>query len=202
LCCIQRDHDPRAARRVPEARTNLAQHEMLGTRYEYGTSAVGTSEPGEIRLRCGMSHTYASTLVHCVFSTKQRVAFIDTDLQPRLWAYMGGIARTQGFTAIVIGGTENHAHALLQVPPPIALAEAVKKIKAASSKWVHDNYPERKDFAWQQGYGAFSVSLAQGEHGGVHTQLGGAPSKAGFSGRVHSLSQETRHRFDPAHVWG
>ena len=96
----------------------------------------------------GMSHTYASNVVHCVFSTKERAPFIHTDLQPRLWAYMGGVARTHGFTAIAIGGTEDHSHALLLVPPRIPIAEAVKKIKAASSKWIHDQYPERKHFAW------------------------------------------------------
>lgn len=106
-----------------------------------------------------MSHTYVSELVHVVFSTKQRRNTIPPDLQLRLWSFMGGIARKNGFKALAIGGTENHAHILLSLPAAIRLAKAVQLIKGGSSKWLNDNMNSR--FDWQQGYGAFSVSISQ-----------------------------------------
>ncbi len=59
-----------------------------------------------------MPHSYASNLVHYIFSTKERFPFIDQDLESRLWPYMGGIARENGMKALVIGGTSDHVHAL------------------------------------------------------------------------------------------
>jgi REP element-mobilizing transposase RayT len=83
-----------------------------------------------------MAHTYTRLLVHCVFSTKERRGLIPQQVQPDLWAYMGGIARTNGFVAIAVGGTENHAHVLLGIPAHMPVAKAVQLIKAGSSKWL------------------------------------------------------------------
>jgi putative transposase len=64
-----------------------------------------------------MSHTYVMQLFHCVFSTKGRCGLIPVDRQPELWAFIGGIARKNGFKALAVGGTDNHAHVLLSLPP-------------------------------------------------------------------------------------
>jgi putative transposase len=107
-----------------------------------------------------MSHSYVSTLTHYVFSTKLRRKLITTDLQQRLWPFMGGIARENNMKALAIGGIEDHVHLLLSVPATIAIAKAVQLIKGGSSKWIHDTFPQHHDFAWQEGYGAFSVSVS------------------------------------------
>ena len=108
-----------------------------------------------------MSHSFTSSLFHCTFSTKGRRPLILPDLQTRLWPFMGGIARENGMKALVIGGVEDHAHLLLSLPSTLAIAKAIQLIKGGSSKWVHDAMPEHRDFAWQEGYGAFSIGVAQ-----------------------------------------
>ncbi len=79
-----------------------------------------------------------------------------------LWAYMGGIARTNGMKAIAIGGTADHVHILLSIPPTMAVAKAVQLIKAGSSKWVHEKM-RNKVFAWQEAYAAFTIGVSQVE---------------------------------------
>ncbi len=104
-----------------------------------------------------MAHTYASNFVHCIFSTKDRRSLIPAARKSELYAYLGGIARGEGFSLIAAGGTDNHIHLLLLLPASYALAKAVQKLKGSSSRWMG------KGFSWQEGYGAFSVSPSQVE---------------------------------------
>jgi putative transposase len=78
-----------------------------------------------------MSHAYVSNLIHCVFGTKERVPFITPDLESRLWPYIGGIARENQMKALAIGGTMDHIHALLSLPPTIAVAKALQLVAKA-----------------------------------------------------------------------
>jgi putative transposase len=78
-----------------------------------------------------MSHTYVSDLVHCVFSTKNRRNIIAPQIQNDLWAFLGGIARKNGFKALIIGGTENHVHVLLSLRSDMPLAKAMQLMKGA-----------------------------------------------------------------------
>ena len=102
-----------------------------------------------------MSHTYTSNLLHCVFSTKQRAAIIPADRQEHLWAYLLGIARNMKIKILAIGGTSDHLHLLIVLPPTMSLAKVMCDMKANSSKWLNE---AGLRFAWQEGYGAFSVS--------------------------------------------
>jgi REP element-mobilizing transposase RayT len=102
-----------------------------------------------------MAHTYASNFIHCVFSTKDRLPLIPASRTAELYAYLGGIARGEGFSLIAAGGTANHIHLLFVLPASCSLAQAVQKLKGSSSRWMGDG------FAWQEGYGAFSVSPSQ-----------------------------------------
>lgn len=101
--------------------------------------------------------------MHCTFSTKERFPFINSELESRLWPYVGGIARENRMKALAIGGTADHLHLLLSLPATMSFAKAVQLVKGGASKWVHDTFPEYKKFAWQEGYGAFSVSASQVE---------------------------------------
>lgn len=107
-----------------------------------------------------MAHTYATIFVHLVFSTKERASLIPGDKLENLWTYVMGIARNHGITPIAIGGTPNHLHALIQLPSTMSLSEAANKLKSNSSRWMSEHGPR---FAWQEGYGAFSVSPSQVE---------------------------------------
>jgi REP element-mobilizing transposase RayT len=102
-----------------------------------------------------MSHTFARIHIHIIFSTKERRPMIPKQMQPQLWAYMAGVCRNKGIKAIAINGISNHVHALIHLPPSNALAEAVNFIKSNSSRWMKDH---GRRFAWQDGYGGFSVS--------------------------------------------
>ncbi len=72
---------------------------------------------------------------------------------------MGGIARKNSIKAFAIGGVEDHVHLLISLPPTLSIVKAIQLIKGGSSKWVHDTFPKYKHFKWQEGYGAFSVSI-------------------------------------------
>ena len=107
-----------------------------------------------------MANSYISLYVHVVFSTKGRQAMITPDLQDRLWAYMGGIARENQMKALSVGGIQDHVHVLLSLPATLPAAKAVQLIKGGSSKWVYDTFASLRKFAWQEGYGAFSVNVS------------------------------------------
>jgi REP element-mobilizing transposase RayT len=79
-----------------------------------------------------MAHTYCSSLFHCVFSTKERRKAIAPELQERLWAYMGGIARENEMKALAVGGMDDHVHILLSLPSSLTIADAMRKIKGGS----------------------------------------------------------------------
>jgi len=91
-----------------------------------------------------MAHKYPNILIHCVFSTTQR-----RDLVP------AGIGRNHGIPVLAAGGISNHAHLLVALPVDVTVAKAIQVMKANSSRWLHEHGLE---FAWQEGYGAFSVS--------------------------------------------
>jgi putative transposase len=104
-----------------------------------------------------MPHTYSQNIVHVVFSTKDRRELISKEFQPRMWAYGTGICKKHEIFVHAIGGMEDHIHLLVQLPPSLALADAVNAIKSNTSRWADE---EGQKFAWQQGYAAFSVSAS------------------------------------------
>jgi REP element-mobilizing transposase RayT len=102
-----------------------------------------------------MAHSYAQNHIHLVFSTKKRLKLIPKELQPRLWAYIAGICKNNDMLSFAVGGMPDHVHVLFRLPPTLPLVRAVTLIKSNSSKWLRE---KGLRFAWQQGYGAFSVS--------------------------------------------
>ena len=105
-----------------------------------------------------MGHTYTALHFHIVFSTKNRVPSIAPDIQTRLHEYIGGIVRGENGILIAIGGMPDHTHLLATLHPTDSVADAIRRVKGNSSKWMHEDLPGMQDFAWQTGYGAFSVS--------------------------------------------
>jgi putative transposase len=110
-----------------------------------------------------MSHTYYSILVHCVFSTKERRPIIPANVKNKLWPYIAGIARQNKFKALAVGGMPDHCHVLLSLPTTMPVAKAIQLLKGGSSKWINDHL-ERRFFAWQDGYSAFSIGISQLEN--------------------------------------
>lgn len=97
---------------------------------------------------------------HVIFSTKNRDPQITEEIRPRLYPYIGGIVRGETGCLLSIGGMPDHVHLLISLGRTISIAELVRLIKSNSSRWVHDTFTNHA-FAWQAGYGAFSVSQSQ-----------------------------------------
>jgi putative transposase len=108
-----------------------------------------------------MSQAFFNLNYHLVFSTKDRRPIITPEHQPRLYEYIGGIIRGVGGTSIIINSIEDHVHILTKLRPDKSLSDVIRDLKSNATGWMHDIFPEAKDFAWQRGYGAFTVSASQ-----------------------------------------
>jgi len=108
-----------------------------------------------------MGRTLTNLLVHVVFSTKGHEPIVSDELRARLYPYMGGILRRDGAEALAIGGTADHIHLAIKIKSDRALSDLVRTVKANSSKWVNEHRLCTGRFAWQNGYGGFSVSASQ-----------------------------------------
>jgi REP-associated tyrosine transposase len=104
-----------------------------------------------------MGHSFSNLLIHLIFSTKGRRRFLSAGLRERLFPYMGGIIREIKCKPIIIGGVEDHVHLLIELTTDNSVSRVMSILKANSSRWIHDEIGMR-DFQWQRGYAAFSVS--------------------------------------------
>jgi putative transposase len=149
-----------------------------------------------------MGHSYCSSLYHCVFSTKDRRKIIAPELRDRLWAYIGGVAREHKMTAIAVGGTDDHAHLLVAIPATVAVATAMRQIKAGSSRWMHDSCGVTQ-FAWQEGYGAFSIGHSQIEATVEYiSRQEQHHRKRDFQAEFLAILKKHQIEYDPRYVWG
>ena len=105
-----------------------------------------------------MAGTFTFLGMHFVFSTKNRIPLIDNTMNERLYAYIGGIIRELSGKLIEINSMPEHIHFYAYMPKTVSVSKFMEIIKANSSKWVHDTFPNKDKFGWQDGYGAFSVS--------------------------------------------
>ena len=110
-----------------------------------------------------MPGTCSQLLLHVVFSTKGRRPWIAGDVAERLYPYIGGIVRAERGVLYDIGGVEDHLHMYLRCRTDGAVSDRMRTVKARTSKWVHDTFPQLGAFAWQEGYSVFSVSKSQEE---------------------------------------
>ena len=104
-----------------------------------------------------MPSTHTSLYFHLVFSTKNRLPLITGEWKEKMHAYLGGIVRNQKGVALAVGGVENHVHLLVSLNATHCLSDFMRELKASSSGWIHREIG-LKNFAWQVGYGAFTVS--------------------------------------------
>lgn len=108
-----------------------------------------------------MAQSYTNLIYHIVFSTKNREPLITPETQPRLYEYIGGIIRNKGGVLLEVGGIADHLHILVKLRPDNSLSNILRDLKANSTGWMHKVFPEMRDFSWQNGYGAFTVSSSQ-----------------------------------------
>ena len=104
--------------------------------------------------------SYTSLHYHIVFSTKARKPLIKPDILTRLTSYLGGIAREKQSQLIAASGTPDHIHLVVNLHPKTALADFIRTLKTNASRWIHQTFPAMLDFAWQDGYSAFTISYS------------------------------------------
>lgn len=145
-----------------------------------------------------MSHSYCANYVHIVFSTKDRMPTIDNP--QRTWKYVAGIAKEIGATPLAIGGMPDHLHALISLHSDLKLAKAINTMKAYSSHWMKSRVPS---FAWQRGYGAFSVSASKLDS--VVTYIENQErhhTRRSFETEFIQLLKKHRQHYDSKYIFG
>jgi REP element-mobilizing transposase RayT len=148
-----------------------------------------------------MPQSLAQIYIHLAFSTKDRESWISSTVQPRLHAYLAGTLNAIDCPAVEIGGMPDHVHLLFRLGRTVTLSDVVKAAKVESSKWMKEE-GATPAFAWQAGYGAFSVSASlldttikyirnQAEHHAT-------PS---FQDEFRALLQRYQIEYNEAYVW-
>ena len=150
-----------------------------------------------------MANTYTALHYHLIFSTKNREEWILPQVENQVWAYLGAIARNNKMTALSVGGIENHVHLLVTIPPIIAVSKALQLLKGGTSKWIHDTFPKLRSFAWQDGYGAFTVSKSQiiGTMQYIQGQRDHHQKKS-FQEEYLAFLRKNEIEFDERYLWG
>ena len=146
-----------------------------------------------------MGSTFLSLHCHIVFSTKERRPFIKPAWRPRLHEYLGGTARGLGGIPEIIGGVEDHVHLLIGFRATNRLSEFMQELKKASSIWAAENH--ERDFAWQDGYAAFSVSWTHLEP--VRHYIAGQEEhhrKTDFAAELKTLLERNDVKYDEKYL--
>lgn len=149
-----------------------------------------------------MPQSLANVLVHAVFSTIDRKPIIPADVQPDLFAYIGGTLRNLNCQPVKIGGIADHVHVLFRLSRTASLSEVVEKVKSGSSKWIKTQTGVTADFKWQAGYGAFSVSPEHEER--VSNYIRNQEihhRKCAFQDELKDLLREAGLEFDERYLW-
>lgn len=149
-----------------------------------------------------MAGKYLCLLVHYVWSTAHRELRLSPDLSDRLYGYIGGVVNNKHGKLICSGGIEDHLHLLVSMPSIVDIAEMVNAMKANSSRWVHETFADQKDFAWQKGYGAFSVSKS-GEQGVINYIQGQREHHRArdFKQELLALLRKHEIEYDERYLW-
>ena len=149
-----------------------------------------------------MPQSLSMNLVHLIFSTKNRVATITPAIRSELYAYLVGILIEWNSPTIVIGGAYDHVHALFVLSKNHALCKVVEEVKKGSSKWIKAQGKAFASFFWQNGYGAFSVSLSQVENVRRYIEQQEEHHRTmTFQEEFRKILSRHRLEFDERYVW-
>ena len=150
-----------------------------------------------------MPQSLAKILVHTVFSTKDRRPLIrDKPLREELHRYLGGILANLDCQPIIVGGVEDHIHILSALSRTREAAEMVKEVKRGSSLWIKTKGPDLQDFAWQNGYGIFSIGFSQiASVRDYIAQQEEHHRKVSFQDEFRQLLKRYEIEFDERYVW-
>lgn len=148
-----------------------------------------------------MATTLTCVLIHFIFSTKGRVALITPDVEPALFAYIGGICGGHGCVLRAAGAAEDHVHLLISLGKETSMSSIMMHVKKDSSRWMNERGGPR--FAWQDGYGAFSIGQSQLPT--ARAYLAGQREhhrRVTFKEEFEEFLRRYEVDYDPAFVWG
>lgn len=149
-----------------------------------------------------MAQTLVCLRVHVVFSTKDRRPMITPEVEPELYAYMGGTANNFNSPLLAAGGTSNHVHLLISLSKTIALSRLMEEVKKSFSKWIKTKSPELQTFGWQDGYGAFTIGQSQVE--ALQNYIAGQKErhkKLSFEQELVALLKRYNVQYDERYIW-
>jgi len=138
--------------------------------------------------------------MHVIFSTKERRAILRPEVRDALLHYVHGVARNVGVEIVRANAVGDHVHMLLVVKPAVAVSDVVRAIKANASRWIHETYADLGDFAWQSGFGVFSVSESAVAE--VVAYIGGQEEhhrRVPFAEELRRFLDRHGVAYDPAH---
>ena len=149
-----------------------------------------------------MSGKYLSLLVHFTWSTAHREAWIEPDMRQELYSIIGGIARKKKAKLLAAGAVYDHIHVYASLPSTITVADFVNALKANSSAWIHQSFTGLRGFAWQEGYGGFSVSKSDEKRVMLYVNdQERHHKKRSFKDEFLSLLEEHAIDYDPRYLW-
>jgi putative transposase len=149
-----------------------------------------------------MPQSLARLCIHLVFSTKDRVPILTDDIRPPLHAYMATVLKNVGSPALLINSVEDHVHILFDLGRTVTVAKAVEDVKKSSSKWIKTQGDAFAGFAWQAGYGAFSVSESNVE--AVRQYIANQKehhSKKSFQDEYRAFLTKHKVTYDERYIW-
>ncbi len=150
-----------------------------------------------------MAHTYTNILIHALFSTKDRQPWLTLEIREEVFRYLGGTPNELRGQSLLVNGPRDHVHILFVQPRTLSISTVMEKLKANSSGWVKERWPDRRCFGWQTGYAAFSVSKSHVEQ--VKHYIGNQEKhhrKVTFQEEVvaflnkHGIEYDPRYLFD------
>ena len=149
-----------------------------------------------------MSQTHCNLIYHLVFSTKGRQRFLTPDLGPEVHRYLAGAVKGVEGIPLIINGTEDHVHLLVKLNQNHALKDVLCEIKSNSSGWIHREFQALSDFAWQAGYGAFTVSASQKERVYRYVQHQEAHhTQYSFQAEYLAMLKAHEVEYDERYIW-
>ena len=147
--------------------------------------------------------SYTCLYYHIVFSTKERRTYLNEEQVQSVCKYIGGILRNQKGCLLTGNGMSDHLHLAASLHPQTCISDCLQQIKANSSKWIHETYPDLELFSWQDGYSAFSVSYSGLDK--VLAYIRGQQAhhkKQTFEEELISLLKKHKIDYNPKYVFG
>lgn len=153
-------------------------------------------------LMLSMPQSLSHVIVHFVFSTKNRHQWLSPKIQPSLYAYMATVSKDIDCHVYRMGGVEDHVHVAILLARTVTQANWIEHVKTGSTRWLKKSYPECASFAWQRGYGAFSISPTHLE--ALKAYISGQAEhhqKESFQEEYRRLLKKYGVAFDERYVW-